>query len=324
VLAVIGRMEAPNMQAKILVVEDDPQIRMLIEAVLGANGHEVVGVGDGPSAVPTARRERPDVILLDVGLPGMDGFAVLGLLKDDEELRDVPVLMVTAWAEPELVARALDRGAHDYVRKPFGTAELAARVEAALRVKAATDTLFTDNERLSEEAGHDPLTALPNRRHIEEVLERQIQAQRRVGRPFSVVLVDVDRFSALNEEYGHEVGDDTLRAIAKRLRQRARVSDVLGRWGGEEFLVVVPGTELGGAGALAEDLRASLAERPVDAGSAYVEVTASFGVAQSDGTERAEELVGRADAALYEAKNEGRNAVRLAAAATVPAADATL
>jgi diguanylate cyclase (GGDEF)-like protein len=314
-------MEAPNMQGKILVVEDDPSIRALIAAVLEGNGHEVVDVADGPSAVPTARRERPDVILLDIGLPGMDGFGVLGLLKDDHELRDVPVLMVTAWAEPELVARALDRGAHDYVRKPFATAELAARVDAALRIKAANDVLISDRDRLAEEAAHDPLTALPNRRHLEGVLERQIQAQRRVGRPFSVVLVDIDRFSDVNTEHGHEVGDETLRALAKRMRQRARVSDVLGRWGGEEFLVVVPGTDLGGGGALAEDLRVAVAERPLDTGSAYVELTASFGVAQSDGTERPEELVARADAALYEAKREGRNAVRLADPAGVPAVE---
>jgi diguanylate cyclase (GGDEF)-like protein len=274
------------MEGKILVVEDDPAIRMLIEAVLAGNGHAVVTASDGPSAVPTARAERPDVILLDIGLPGMDGFGVLGLLKDDAELRDIPVLMVTAWAEPELVARALDHGAHDYLRKPFANVELAARVDAALRVKVQTDSLLSDQERLTALAGHDALTALPNRRHLTEVLERQALAGRRVGRPFSVIVLDVDNFSAINETHGHEVGDEALRAVAKRLRLRARASDVIGRWGGEEFLVVSPGNGLGGAGALAEDLRVALAERPLDTGTEMVALTASFGVAEFDRAER--------------------------------------
>jgi two-component system cell cycle response regulator len=299
------------MAGKILVVEDDPAIRMLIETLLATKGHTVVTASDGPSALPTARAERPDAILLDVGLPGMDGFGVLGLLKDDAELRDVPVLMVTAWAEPELVARALDHGAHDYLRKPFDNAELVARVDVALRIKAQTDSLLSQGERLAEPPTHDPLTAVPNRRHLDEVLERQALARRRVGREFSVILLDVDRFSAINDTYGREVGDEALRAVAKRLRLRARASDVIGRWDGQQFLVVVPGTPLGGAGALAEDLRAALDERLLDTGTEMIALTASFGVAQFDGSERPENAVARAAEALNEAKRGGRNAVRL-------------
>lgn len=123
----------------VLVVEDDPSIRLLTRTVLESRGYAIAEVCDGPSALPAARAARPDVILLDVGLPRMDGFGVLGLLKDDEELHDVPVLMVTAWAEPELVAKALDRGAHDYIRKPYDIDDLGARVDAAVRVKAISE-----------------------------------------------------------------------------------------------------------------------------------------------------------------------------------------
>jgi two-component system cell cycle response regulator len=307
------------MKGTVLIVEDDHTILRLVDAVLTGRGHQVVQVVDGPSALSTAQRVRPDAILLDIGLPGLDGFAVLTQLKEDPELRDVPVVMVTAWGEAEHVARALDRGAHDYVRKPFGNAELVARVEAALRVKELTDTLFADNQRLDGLARHDLVTALPNRRHLEEVLDRQAHACRRVGRTFSVALLDLDRFSTINADHGHEVGDLVLRGTGKRLRRRVRVSDVLGRWGGEEFLVVLPNTPLGGAGALAEDLRNELADQPLDTGEVMLPVTASFGVAEFDGTERPLELVARADAALYEAKRDGRNAVRLATTVSTPA-----
>ena len=297
------------MQGKIVVVEDDPSIRQLLRAVLEAAGHEVVEVIDGPTAVPTVRETMPDAVLLDIGLPGIDGFTVLGMLKDDEALRHIPVLMVTAWAEPVLVAKALDRGAHDYVRKPFDVAELSARVAAAIRVKRETDFLARDNGAGAEQATTDPLTSLPNRRHIDEVLERQATAARRTGRPFSVVLVDLDRFEAVNDEFGHDVGDEVLRAAAKRLRQRARVSDVVARWGGDEFVVVVPGADYDAARAAAEGLRTALSERPLDTPLATLRVTATAGVAEFDREGRPEELIDRAVAALAEAK----------AAASVPA-----
>jgi diguanylate cyclase (GGDEF)-like protein len=292
------------MAGKVLVVEDDLTIRQLIRAVLTGHGHAVSEVGDGLAALEAAQRDRPDVVLLDIGLPGQDGFAVLAELKKDTDLHAIPVLMVTAWDDIERVSRALNGGAHDYVRKPFAATELAARVEAALRVKTTTDALADSRAQLTELALHDPLTGLSNRRALENALDRALQPMATA----SVILADIDRFSTINNEHGHDAGDAALRGIARRLRTRARASDIVGRWGGEEFLVLVSDTDLGGAGALAEDLRVGLAERPV----AGLGVTASFGVAAYDGRESAAELVARADAALYEAKREGRNAVRLA------------
>jgi diguanylate cyclase (GGDEF)-like protein len=274
---------------------------MLIRSVLSGRGHVVSEAADGVAALETARGERPDVVLLDLGLPGLDGFDVLAELRDDPALQTVPVVIVSAWDE---VARALDSGAHDYVRKPFAPAELAARVEAALRVKVTTDELAHSRAQLTELALHDPLTGLPNRRALEAALERAL-ARRAAA---SVILADVDHFSAVNNEHGHDAGDAALRGVARRLRSRARASDIVGRWGGEEFLIVLSDTDLGGAGALAEDLRVTLAGRPV----AGLALTASFGVAQRDGDVSPAELVALADTALYEAKRGGRNAVRLA------------
>jgi diguanylate cyclase (GGDEF)-like protein len=287
--------------------------------VLEERGYELFEAVDGPSALPAARDCAPDVVLLDVGLPGMDGFGVLALLKNDEHLHDTPVLMVTAWAEPELIAKALDRGAHDYVRKPFDIGELSARVDAAARVKARHDRLNSDNERLTEIATVDPLTAITNRYQLTEDLKRQVAIAQRSDRPFSLIMIDLDHFKDVNDTYGHSTGDELLRAVARRLSQRVRGSDILGRWGGEEFVVVAPDTDLGGAGALAEDLRLSLTERPLDMPGATLRASASFGVAEWQ-LESYEHLMERADAALYEAKERGRNTVRLARAGAVIAA----
>ncbi|MEA2170867.1 MAG: two-component system, cell cycle response regulator [Solirubrobacteraceae bacterium] len=300
------------MTGRVLVVEDDPAIRMLTKTVLEGRGYEVHEAADGPSALPTARDVRPDVILLDVGLPGMDGFGVLGLLKDGDDTRDIPVLMVTAWAEPDLIARALDNGAHDYVRKPFDIGELSARVDAAARIKARQDALSHSNERLAEIATVDLLTGIPNRFQMTENLRRQVASSRRSGRGFSLIMLDLDHFKAVNDSYGHKVGDEVLRAVADRLRDRVRGSDILGRWGGEEFIVLAPDTDLGGAGALAEDLRAGLAVCPLELEDGTLAATASFGVAAWD-HEGFEDLMARADGALYEAKAAGRDRVRLAA-----------
>jgi two-component system cell cycle response regulator len=295
----------------VLVVEDDESIRRLLCAVLGARGYEVIEVGDGPSALPAARESRPDVVLLDVGLPGLDGFGVLELLKDDEELAAVPVLMVTAWAESDLIAKALDRGAHDYVRKPFDVDELGARVDVAARVKARQDALAEDNQRLTQIATIDALTSLANRFHITEELERELAGAARSRRPLSPIMLDLDHFKAVNDTHGHEAGDALLRAVARRLQRRLRRTDLIARWGGEEFVVIAPDTDADGAVIVAEDLRAGLCERPIDAPEAALRITASLGVAQWDGETR-DELLKRCDVALYAAKDAGRNAVRLA------------
>ena len=289
------------MTKRVLIVEDDPSIRQLIKAVLEGSGYDVSEAADGPSALPAAREASPDVILLDIGLPGMDGFGVLGLLKDDAQLRDVPVIMVTAWGEPTLVTKALDRGAHDFVRKPFDVADLSARVDAAARMKEQTDLLKDDVERLHEIAINDSLTGLLNRRGIEQSLPTG---------PFAALVLDLDHFKAINDDFGHETGDQLLQAIGTRLRQVAGPHDLVGRWGGEEFIVI---TEPGRAPTLAEALRVAVAERPLDTRSAAVRVTVSVGVAVGEGP--LEELLARADEALYDAKSSGRDSVVLALAA---------
>jgi two-component system, cell cycle response regulator len=293
----------------VLVVEDDEAIRRLLGTVLESRGYEVHEVGDGRSALPAARACRPEVILLDVGLPGMDGFGVLELLKADEELCEVPVLMLTAWAEPALITKALDRGAHDCVRKPFDIHELAARVDAAARVKARQDALSEDNERLNAIATTDPLTTAATRPAATEALEREIARADRSGAPLSVLLLDLDHFKAANDTHGDAVGDAVLRAVGRRLQTRLRRGDVLGRWSGEEFVVIAPGTDLDGALTLAEALRGELSARPIDTRAAAIRTTVSLGVVEWGAGETPDALLDRCDRALHVARSGGRNRV---------------
>ncbi|MEA2125460.1 MAG: two-component system, cell cycle response regulator [Solirubrobacteraceae bacterium] len=259
------------MNRRILIVEDDSAIRMLIRSVLESQGHEVHEAVDGLEALPKAREVSPHLVMLDIGLPGLDGFGVLGQLKDDPDLREVPVMMVTAWAEPELVAKALDRGAHDYVRKPFDIGELRARVDAALRSSDASD----------------PATGLPGRHRLTEELERRVAATQRSDSVFSVVLVTLD---------GEEPADAVLHAVARRLALRVRAADLLCRSVHGSFVVVCEDTDRGGADALAEDLRTTLSERPLDTPIGGIWVSASVGVAQFAAGDHPEQLLQRAAA----------------------------
>ena len=286
---------------KVLIVEDDDAIRVLLRAVLAERGYEVLECVDGSTAFEQARDERPDVVLLDLGLPAVDGLTVLDLLKQDARTRDVPVLVVTAWDSGELVARALGAGAVDYVRKPFHVAELSARVESVVRTRAR-------HAELEMLASIDALTGVMNRRGIDAELERRTAANQRTDSALSVLMVDIDRFKAINDNFGHVMGDEVLRAVAVRLRRQLRGGDVVARWGGEEFAVVASIADPGHAEQLGERLRAVVAAAPIG----DIDVTVSVGVAVWDTREDAARVVERADGALYRAKADGRDQVRVA------------
>lgn len=257
------------MNGTILTVEDDPAIRSLIKSVLEVDGHTVCEAADGLRASGAARDCHPDVILLDIGLPGQDGFQVLDELKADEQLRSIPVLMVTAWADPELVARAMDRGAVGYIRKPFDITDLRDQVGQTL---AGERQGQAPRERLAEE--------------IDQLVADE--------RDFSVVVATVAAPEAALEAVGHRFGTQLEGALG-------------GPWSDGTFVFVAPDADLERAGELAESLRASLAERPLDTHR----VTGSFGVAQAVRGEAGTDILNRAARALRAA---GANAVRLAVA----------
>ena len=292
----------------LLVAANSESIRAALAGRLAEHGYRVTQAADGRSALELAGREEPDVVLLDHQLPGMDGMAVLERLREHDELAAVPVIMLTESRDPELLVEALRRGAHDYLRKPFDPAELDARVLAALRVKQLHDALLDANRRLARQALTDDLTDLANRRHGARQLEREVALCVRHGRLLALARVDVDHFKRINDTYGHEAGDQVLTEVSRRLAGAVRGGDELARWGGDEFVAILPGTDKAGAHRAAERLRAAVADAPIQAAGAGLPVTVSVGWAHWAG-DTPDDLLARADRALYRAKDAGRNAV---------------
>jgi two-component system cell cycle response regulator len=297
----------------VLLVEDSAAIRALVRRMLVAGGHTVVEAARGADALALCREQQPDVVLLDVEMPGMSGWDVLAAMKADPGLRDVPVVFLTGRSDTADMVDGLRLGAHDYLRKPCEPTELLARVQAAARVKRLQDELRQRNEELDLVSRTDALTGLRNRRHVEEYLTKLVSLARRNVEPIAVLIVDIDHFKSVNDGHGHDAGDAVLREVAGRMVDSVRLEDMVGRWGGEEFLVVLPNTAAQGAAELAERLRQVVAGEPCplpDGGA--VPVTISLGCAASV-IDDAATLARSADAAMYEAKESGRNRVVVAA-----------
>lgn len=303
------------MSALVLVAEDSATARAALRMHLEATGYAVVEAEDGSQALDVAKRERPDVILLDVEMPVLDGHAVLAALNGDDDLRDIPVVFLTGRTDSDEVVASLSAGAHDYLRKPFEIPELIARVSAAARVKQLQDELRRRNDELDFYSRLDSLTGLWNRRHTEERLAALCSASRRHSFAVSVLVIDLDHFKAVNDRHGHAAGDAVLKAAAESIRDHMRTEDVVGRWGGEEFVAIVPYIGEAGAATVAHRIRAALEEGVVvlDDGT-EVRVTASIGVCTRSADKAVpSEIFEAADRALYDAKNGGRNQVVAAA-----------
>lgn len=300
----------------VLVGEDSNVVREVLRWHLEEHGFEIMETADGEEAVRLAAARHPSVILLGVELGGIDGLEALARLKADPQLADTPVLFITGRTETRDLVEGLQLGAHDYLRKPFEPVEVVARVRAAARMKVLQDELRQRNAELYRISRTDPLTGLSNRRHLDEQLVAQTTSARRHGHPLSMVLIDVDRFKAINDTYGHASGDDVLCEVARRLTATARTEDVLGRWGGEEFVVIVPYCGPDGSFLVGERFREALAAEPIETRDhEVISVTVSVGCASG----LDEELVERADIALYAAKERGRNCT-----VVLPAAGAKL
>lgn len=277
----------------VLVVDDDPDLRMLADMQLG-EGFDVIQACNGEECVEKALAETPDVILLDMMMPGMNGAEVLTALSEEATTKDIPVIFLSALGTTEDKVRGLEGGAVDYIAKPAEPKELVARVGAAARTKAR-------QEQLRMTATADALTRLPDRASFESRLAQEISRSERSGSPLSILLIDIDRLDAINEERGRDGGDRLLNQISESLRKTLRTADVLYRYGGDEFAVILPDTELGTAYLAAERCREAIAE------SDPADVPASVGVAQLSAGRTAEEVIARAEIALFRAKESGGN-----------------
>jgi two-component system cell cycle response regulator len=288
----------------ILLVEDVPTVREPLER----QGYRVAAIG-GADAVATAGRHAPDAVLLEHEPPRIDGMALLTQLRADDALAAVPVILLTHEANPVLVVDALRAGAQDCLVAPFDPAELEARLAAALRTKRLHDALLEANERLARQALTDDLTGLANRRQGVHTLERTVATAVRHGRALALVRVDVDGFKGINDTHGHQGGDQVLAEVARRLAHAARGGDEVARWGGDEFVAILPDTDREGAFHAAQRLREAVSATPVAVGATEVAITISIGWAHWSG-DTPDDLLARADRSLYQAKDAGRDTVR--------------
>ncbi|HEV8607609.1 MAG TPA: diguanylate cyclase [Tepidisphaeraceae bacterium] len=289
------------MPQKILVIDDSSMIHALLTARLKDEPVQVTFANDGPSGLTSAGTLLPDLILLDVDMPGMDGFEVCRRLKADQQTRDIPVIFLTGASETDEKIKGLDLGATDYITKPFDMAELRARVRATLR----TSYLL---HLLSKKAMIDGLTGLWNRSYFDQRLTAELSLARRSNKPLSCIMCDIDHFKQVNDNYGHPGGDQILRDVAHLLVEACRIEDVVCRYGGEEFAIIGPNTHSQGAAELAERLRAGIFETEFHHQGASIRITCSFGIADAQCTQH---IVQSADEALYRAKRCGRNRVEV-------------
>jgi two-component system, cell cycle response regulator len=289
---------SPLPDRRLLIVEDSATMRRVMRRFLDSTGYVIFEAGDGEEALRLAARERPDVILLDVQIPLLDGFGVLASLQTDAALSEIPVVLVTARSEAEDVADGLQRGAHDYLRKPFQQPELIARVQAAMRTKALRDELRARNAQLELMVSTDLVTGLLNRRATDEQLGSLISRSRRHATALSVLIVDVDRLHEINGVHGSSVGDAVLEELAARVSGELREEDILGRWGGDEILVLAPDTGPAGAVTLAQRIRAAVAATAVDTDAGPVSASVSVGASTLTDGDDQEGLVRRAEEAL--------------------------
>lgn len=309
-----GRATDLHAQATILVVDDSRATRRILRRGLEEAGYGVAEAGNGQEALSICRELTPDLVLLDVDMPVLDGPATLVAMRADPALKDVPVLFLTARTSASDLAAGLTLGAQDYLRKPCDAVELVARVATALRRSEQEAALRDQARRLDDLSATDPLTGLGNRRRLD--LRRQELVDSQGGEAsVGVLLADVDHFKVVNDTYGHGVGDTVLQIVAARLRTILHNAGTLVRWGGEEFLAVVAGAaddpSEGAMGALAEQMRHAVGDSALAAGTKEpLRVTISVGgavgrLADLDG------LIRAADLGLYAAKQAGRNRVEL-------------
>jgi diguanylate cyclase (GGDEF)-like protein len=292
----------------VLVIDDDASIHRAVERRLEGVVDAVLKADSPTKGLQIALQDKPDVVLLDVNMPQIDGFKVCRHLQENPVTHDIPILFLTADDNPDNLAKALDAGASDYISKPFNAIELEARVRVALRTKHMIDLL-------RERARIDPLTGLNNRASMDDALFAATSAFHRTEQPLALLMIDLDHFKTINDTYGHGVGDDVIRKVGRSIRAGCRPYDIACRFGGDEFGVILAQTEATCAEQIAERILDAVNQIKIRAGGDEIAVGCSGGLASaSDMPTRFEpaELLKAADEALYTAKSEGRNRLAVA------------
>lgn len=302
-------------KAKILYVEDSETQASVIKDFLEKSGYDVILVDNGKSAINVAKSQPLDIVLLDVILPDITGYEVCRWLKLNSDTREIPIIMLTVKGSVSDKVTGLEAGADDYLPKPFDEIELNARIYACLRTKALRDELKQKNRQLEELlekvkilASTDPLTKLSNRRHFEVVLENEFKRAARYNSPLACLMIDIDYFKKINDGYGHHTGDLVLHEIAHIIENTIREIDVTARWGGEEFVVLLPQTGKEGALQSASRILKAIVTHKFTC-LPDKKISASIGIAclPDPSINTGEKLIDASDIAMYEAKRKGRN-----------------
>jgi two-component system cell cycle response regulator len=310
--------------AKILVVDDSQAQREKLSHVLRAEGYEVVEARDGNAAIKAVKEAQPDLVLLDMILPDMDGRQVLRLIKPRESNQFLPVIILSMKGDVATKVEGLRLGADDFLVKGVEEPEILARCQAMLRIKSLQERLREMQRKLEEQSITDSLTGLKNRRFFDERLDEEFRRAQRYGDYLALIMVDLDLFKQVNDRWGHQAGDAVLHEAASLIRASLRDPDICARYGGEEFAVILPKTHMSGALAVAERIWRAIGSKEFSIGpgedgktTPAVRVTASIGVAfyPSKDINTGSLLLRFADQALYQAKKSGRNTICLYQAA---------
>ncbi len=293
----------------VCLIEDDAEQRKLALSILSRAGYRAIEADDAASGLAAIKAEHPKVVLCDYNLPGEDGLALCASVRNDPAVTETYFILITAQADRQLKERAWAIGVDDFIAKPFDANELVARVKVGLR-------MWGLQEKLRAAAVTDGLTRLCNHDHFNRLLDRELSRARRYGRPLALIVLDIDHFKAINDTFGHLVGNEVLEELARVLRDNARDADVVGRFGGEEFVILLPESTSADAEKLAVRIQHAVSETLHVPALGEHPVSASFGIADTEDlrVQSAADLVDLADRAMYTAKRRGRNTVVCAAA----------
>lgn len=297
----------------ILAVDDTKSnIEILLQHL--SPEYDVIPALSGKKGIDIALKKHIDLILLDIVMPEMDGYETCSLLKKNEITGDIPVIFLTGQTDEDGIEQAYDAGGIDYVTKPFRPRELLARIRRELHMQELINDLESSREELRVLAATDTLTGLYNRRSLKELATQLLSQEKREGHQVSLLMADIDKFKDINDNYGHDVGDQVIIALASIMKMMLRESDIVARYGGEEFVIVLPNTPLVGGAEIAEKIRQKVENTNYEFGEGVrLTFSVSIGVAEVDclHEQNLEAALKRADIALYEAKEGGRNRVVL-------------
>ncbi|MGL1936005.1 MAG: diguanylate cyclase [Fibrobacterales bacterium] len=301
-------IEAP-FDATILVVDDVSINTKILKKILVLNGYQVIIALSAEDAVSIANQSPPDLVMLDINMPEVNGYELSMQMKKNKSLEDIPIIFISASTDTHTIVKAFDSGGVDYVTKPIERREVLARVKVHLELQQIKRELLLTNKKLQQLAITDELTQTFNRRNMIERFRDAFSYADRYNTDVSVLMIDLDFFKRVNDSLGHNAGDAVLSEVSNIMKGIVRDSDVVGRWGGEEFVLIFPHTNIDGALQVAEKIRRTLEEHSLD--TAKTGVTISGGLVQHKQGEAIDDCINRADILMYKAKEAGRNRIIL-------------